>query len=66
MHSKLKRKKIILAEFATKRCSNIAPRKVYRHITDNKEEDKDRVALKESLTEKVKKLAPKAPNPAAF
>jgi hypothetical protein len=39
---------------------------VYRHITDNKEEDKDRVALKESLTEKVKKLAPKAPNPAAF
>ena len=41
-------------------------RKVYRHVTDNKEEDRDRVALKEKLKAQVKKLAPKAPNPATF
>lgn len=41
-------------------------KKVYKHITDNKEEDKDRMALAEKLKEKVKKLAPKAPNPATF
>jgi len=38
-------------------------RKVYKHITDNKEEDRDRVALTQKLKEQVKKLAP---SPATF
>ena len=41
-------------------------KKVYQHISDNKEEDRDRIALTEKLKAQVKKLAPKTPNPATF
>jgi hypothetical protein len=40
---------------------------VHRHITDNKEEDKEQHSnLTDKLREKVQKLAKKAPAPAAM